>query len=223
MVNRLAILLTLILAIACGKGGMNADEAQLMAATSRSQMAPGAVPLREIGLGQPVPTPALNFEVQLDFVGSFSGGQERKLLQAAELIKRVIASEEFKREVLNHRWQGKRQFANNNGLSNASIYKRIVEGQEVLNRGIDNTMNLNLDSYFQDTRVIGYTYPSVMTVWMNTKFMNQRTAAKVTETLMHEWLHKLGFGHAAKPTPERPFSVPYAVGYIMGRLAERVQ
>ena len=38
----------------------------------------------------------------------------------------IIASDEFKNEVLGHTYQGKRQFANNNGLSNEEVYKKII-------------------------------------------------------------------------------------------------
>jgi hypothetical protein len=209
--KHLSLLVPLLTFLACGKTPVTG---------SASAISSGQVLLNEISLDLPVPTPALNFDVQLEFE-NFSGQQERMVLEAAELIKQVVASEEFKRAILNHRWQGKKQFANNNGLSNKSIYKRILEASEHLNRGVDNTMNLNLVAYQANNRVVGYTYPNVMTVWMNKKFLNQRQPHEVTVNMMHEWLHKLGFGHSFNATPERPYSVPYAVGYIMGRIAKK--
>jgi hypothetical protein len=215
--HKLPLLFTLLLCFACGKsggGGQGHSEMDSAAVTM------GRVAMEEIGYDLPVPAPALHFDVQLEFE-NFTQVQESKILDAAELIKQVVASEEFKQAVLNHRWQGKKQFANNNGLSNRAIYKRILEASEGLNRGIDNTMNLQVVGYHAQNQVVGYTYPNVLTVWMNKKFLIGRQPHEVTVNMMHEWLHKLGFGHAFKATPERPYSVPYAVGYMMGRIAKK--
>jgi hypothetical protein len=40
---------------------------------------------------------------------------------------------------------------------------------------------------------------------------------------MHEWLHKIGFSHAVKDTPERIYSVPYAIGYIVKGIAREMK
>lgn len=220
MTKQIPFLIIFFILLGCGKSGGQAAPT-LVSGEMQSAIAPGKVSLKEVALSLPVPAAALNFDVQLEFE-QFSARQEIKVLEAAELIKKVVASEDFKQAVLQHRWQGKLQFANNKGLSNRAIYKRIVEASEKLNKGIDNTMNLKLIAYHANNRVVGYTYPGVMTVWMNKKFLNQRQAHEVTVNMMHEWLHKLGFGHDFQATPMRPYSVPYALGYIMGRLAKKM-
>lgn len=194
---------------ACGKGG------------GGSSSGGDAVSLDEVSTESSVPAAALNFDVQLQ-MDKFSASQEAKILEAAELIRRVVASDEFKNKILNHRYNGRKTFVDNGGLTNAQIYKKILEGSEKLNPGVDNTMNLDLELYTANNIVVGYTMPSVIRVWMNSKFLNKNSPAEVTTNMMHEWLHKLGFKHAAKQTANRKYSVPYAVGYLTRSIARKM-
>lgn len=195
--------------IACGKGGGGGE-------SSGSDVA-----LNEVSSDSAVPAAALNFNVNLQ-MEKFSGAQEAKVLEAAELIKRVVASEEFKNRILNHKYNGKKTFVDNGGLTNAEIYKKILEGAEMLKPGNNNTMDLQLELYTANNIVVGYTMPNVIKVWMNSKFLNQNNSAEVTTNMMHEWLHKLGFKHAAEKTANRKYSVPYAVGYLTRTLARQM-
>lgn len=205
----LSLLCTFLLFVSCGKGGGGG-----------SSDGGDVVNAEEITTDAPVPSAALNFDVNVN-MNNFNGTQQDKILTAAELIRKVVASEEFKNAILNHKYKGKKTFVDNGGLTNAQIYKAIIEGSEKLNPGVDNTMNLNLTIYKANNMVVGYTYPSVFEIWMNSKFLNANKPAKVTTNMMHEWLHKLGFKHAAKKTANRKYSVPYAVGYLTARLAKK--
>lgn len=161
-----------------------------------------------------------NFEVSTTLIG-FTSRQEKKIRSASRLIKKIVQSDEFKERVLNHSWKGKKQFANNLGLSNQEIYKKILEGSErMTGHGPNNTMDLEIELYADyDSITIGYTYPSIVRIYMNRKYFNKFRPYQVADNMMHEWLHKIGFGHAVKDTPERPYSVPYAVGYIVKGIA----
>ena len=203
-------LFLLISLVSCGKGG-----------GGNSPSSGDVVTLDEISSDSAVPSAAQNFDVQLE-MDNFDSTQEDKVLAAADLIKKVVASEEFKNKILNHRYNGKKGFVDNGGLSNAEIYKKIIEGSEKLNPGTDNTMNLDLEVYYANNVVVGYTKPSVIRVWMNSKFLNKNNAAEVTTNMMHEWLHKLGFKHASNRTANRKYSVPYAVGYLVRNLARKI-
>lgn len=189
-------------------------------ATAQNVVAGDKVKMDEIGLNDVVPSAALNFNVNVK-MRKFNSQQEDKVLAAAELIRKVIASEEFKNAVLKHQYRGKRQFVDNGGLSNKQIYKKILEGSEQLKKKVDNEMDLDLTVYRAQTNVVGYTYPNTKRIWMNTKFLNKNSAAKVTTNMMHEWLHKLGFKHARSANASRPYSVPYAIGYLVSKLAKK--
>lgn len=172
--------------------------------------------------GAGVPTNAITFETNIR-IYKFSASGKRKIEQAADLIKEVVASEEFKNHVLNHRYNGKKQFANNNGLTNKQIYHKILEGAEQLRPAKDNEMDLDLELYTDNgSNTVGYTYPNTNRIWMNSKYFNKNTPALVTTNMMHEWLHKLGFGHDVEATARRPYSVPYAIGYIVRDLAKKL-
>jgi hypothetical protein len=168
----------------------------------------------------PVPSSALTWDANIKFT-NFTRTQENKVLDAADLVKQVIASSAFKSRIINHTYNGKKTFVDNLGLTNAQIYKKILESSEKLNPGKNYTMDITLVTYQTDANVIGYTLPNVNKVWMNTRYLNQFTPVQVSSNLVHEWLHKLGFGHDYESTPSRPYSVPYAVGYIIRTLAAK--
>jgi hypothetical protein len=165
-----------------------------------------------------------NFEVRTILIG-FTDKQEKKIQSASRLIKKIVRSEKFKQKVLGHTWKGKEQFAENRGLSNSEIYKKILEGSEqISNDGANNTMDLEIELYADYSSItIGYTYPSITRIFMNRKYFNKFRPHQVADNMMHEWLHKIGFSHAVKDTPERIYSVPYAIGYIVKGIAREMK
>jgi hypothetical protein len=210
MLKTSSLLFLFMLLVSCGKSPSNSGTQEQV------------VELDEITTEAIVPSAALNFEVNLK-LKNFNSRQEDKVLAAGDLIKKVVATEEFKNAILNHTYNGKKTFVDNGGLTNRQIYKRILEGSEKLKPGKDNTMDLNLIVYQANNSTVGYTYPNVNTVWMNSKFLNRNRPYEVTTNMMHEWLHKLGFKHAKQRTANRKYSVPYAVGYLVSRLAKKVK
>lgn len=209
MKNSLLSLLVLISVVACGKGGGGGSSSN-----------GDSVSLEEVSTSSVVPSAALNFDINLR-MDNFNATQEDKVLTAADLIKKVVASEEFKNRILNHTYNGKKGFAYTD-MTNAEVYKAILEGSEKLSPGSNNTMDLDLEVYTAQNNVVGYTKPSVIRIWMNSKFLNQNNAAEVTTNMMHEWLHKVGFKHPAEKTAIRKYSVPYAVGYLVRNLARKM-
>lgn len=160
------------------------------------------------------------FDVNPVMLG-FTSKQEEKVHLAAELIRKVVASEAFKRKVLNYTYRGKKAFVENGGLTNQQIFQRILQASEKMTGlGNNRTMDLELELYTNhDSTTIGYTYPNIIRVYMNRKYFNKFKPHQVADNMMHEWLHKIGFGHQVKATPSRKHSVPYAVGYIIKSLA----
>lgn len=223
-------IMTLSLMVSCGGGGGGGSSQPNSKAQQNIEIADEDILSGEANTSdeQPenetlgVPTNAVTFNTNIKTFNFTSSGR-KKISTAAELIKEVVASEEFKNKVLNHRYNGKKQFANNQGLTNKQIYNKILNGAEVLKKTIDNEMDLELELYTDNkSNTVGYTFPNTNRIWMNSKYFNQNTAALVTTNMMHEWLHKLGFGHDADVTARRPYSVPYAIGYIVRDLAKKL-
>lgn len=162
------------------------------------------------------------WEAKITFV-NFEKTEEEKVRAAVALIKKVIASDEFRSRVLNYAVAGKKGFVDNRGYSNEEIYQKIFEGAEIIgDTSKDGTMNVELELFHSPTKTIGYTFPDTTRIWVNRRYFNDYTPLKVADNLMHEWMHKLGFDHARERTPEREHSVPYAIGYLIEELGARL-
>ncbi len=166
-----------------------------------------------------LPDGAYDFDTNVKFVNQTTS-QKTKLNKALEIIKLVIATDEFRTKILNHKYGGKKTFVDNGGYSNAQIYQKILDGAEKLQPTKDNEMDLEIEMYYESSSVVGYTMTNSKRIWVNTKFFNNYTAAGVAHNLMHEWLHKLGFKHNANYTSSRDYSVPYAIGDLVGEIGK---
>ncbi len=167
-----------------------------------------------------VPALAYSWDTNVYMV-NFNAAQEEKVNKAIVLIKKVIASKEFKERVLNYTYNGSKSFIDNGGFTNEQIYQKILESSETMNGNKNNIMDVELELYYQSTSTIGYTYPDTVRIWMNTKYFDNYTPAEVADNLTHEWTHKLGFAHASKYSVARDHSVPYAIGYLVEELAAK--
>lgn len=210
MIRTLSFLFLILFFASCGKGGGGSDEQQIVSDNESV----------EIDAAAPTPTLALTFDVKASMTG-FSTANREKVLDAIEVIKKIVASDEFKTRVLNHKYNGKKTFVNNNGLTNSQIYNKILRGAEVLTPAKNNRMDLVLETYYTEANVIGYTMASIKTIYMNRRYLSTFETNKVAMNLFHEWLHKVGFGHDSEATARRPYSVPYAIGYIVRDLAAK--
>lgn len=166
-----------------------------------------------------IPNEATTFETNVDLI-DFDSSRQAKMERAIEIIKLVVATEEFKNLILNHTYNGARTFVDNGGYTNAQIYKILLDGAERLQPAKNNRMDVEVELYTAATNVVGYTYPSSRRIWVNTKYFDQYTAAGVAHNLMHEWMHKLGFEHSSSWNAARDYSVPYAIGDIMGEVGK---
>lgn len=207
MLRPVTLALTLALFVSCGKkssgGGDPTDEVVNL---DGIEVTPEA----------PAPEAAVTFKTNgVYYLGGMTSGQQKKFEDALEIVRLVITTEEFKNRVLNHKYNGVKQFVNNNGLSNAEIYKKILEAAETFKTAKNNTMDMGVELYYASTNVIGYTYPTSTQIWVNRKYFDTFALTSVAMNLTHEWLHKMGFGHDSSSTTRRPYSVPYGIGYIV--------
>lgn len=152
---------------------------------------------------------------------------KEKVNSALDLLRDVLNSQEFRDRVINHQWNGKRQFANNDGMTNEEVLNVILEARETLLPNTPGIVNVTLALYtpkwwqVSQRNVVGYTNPDTLQINMNTKFFRNFNSWDVTGNIAHEWTHKLGFGHDFNRTAQRPYSVPYAVGDIAAELAQK--
>lgn len=211
MTRTFSFLFMVLFLTSCGGGGGGSGSSGMGEMNESDLAASGVAPVQ-----------AQTFDINAQLSG-FERDQEDKIHDAFELIKRVIATDEFKKKVLNKTYNGKKQYVDNDGLTNVQIYKKLLEASEKLSPGKNNTMDLHLASYYEGANVIGYTKPSIKTIYVNTRYLDKSsfTTNEVAMNVTHEWLHKLGFKHSYEKTASRAHSVPYAIGYIMRDLAAK--
>lgn len=166
-----------------------------------------------------LPALALSFSTNVDYL-NLTATQEDKYDQAVSLVKKVVGTTAFRTKVLNHIYNGTKSYANNNGLSNAQIYQAILDAAEKLQPVKNNTLDVGVKMYYENNSVVGWTNTSITYINVNTKFFNGYDANEVAGNLFHEWLHKLGYGHDSTATTRRPYSVPYAIGYMIRELGK---
>jgi hypothetical protein len=162
-------------------------------------------------------TEAYTFGANIEFLNADST-QEDKFNRAIDMIKKVVATEAFKNKVLNHTYNGVKTFVDNDGLTNAQIYQKILEAAELLYPAKNNTMDMEVQLYYAPTSTVGYTYANSSKIWVNTKYFNSNSTGGVAANLFHEWLHKIGFTHASSYSVSRDYSVPYAIGRMISSL-----
>lgn len=169
-----------------------------------------------------VPTEALTFDISAKLF-EFEAEDEAKVEKAFEIIKKVVASKEFRDKVLNFTYGGKKQYVDNGGKTNAQIYQMLLDGREDLKPEVDNQMDLELQLYYSWRSTVGYTTPGELRIYMNTKFFDPYTPSEVAGNVFHEWTHKLGFDHASSYSVARDSSVPYAIGYMIEELGKQYE
>lgn len=154
-------------------------------------------------------------------IQGFKGEKLAKLEEAFRVLEIAVNSEEFKERVINFKnTRGERAFASNKGLTNEEIYRIFMEGRETLQPETEGEMNFYLKLYYRPwSKVIGYTTPTTNVININWKFFKNYRPSDVAANLAHEWTHKIGFGHTSAKEHD---SVPYAIGYIVGDIAERI-
>jgi hypothetical protein len=166
----------------------------------------------------PVSSPHSTLYVKFGLLNNIPPNILVKLHETADLLNKMFAGQRFKYEVLNHRYEGQKSYAQNGGLSNQQIYDVIMSGKETIGGVPDGRMDLHLESYYEDSITIGYTYPWTNKIYVNRKFYDHYSPEDIAGNLMHEWLHKLGFQHDSKRTERRPFTVPYAIGNLTEKI-----
>jgi hypothetical protein len=150
-----------------------------------------------------------------------------KMNKAIEILEVVMNSKELKALILKYNYEGKVGFYQNNGMTNSQIYHHLMSGAESLKPDIDRAMNFDLTLYRSLnpwSTVKGYTKPDTMRIWLHSKFYKKDSwsALDVAANMAHEWVHKMGFGHDYYYSEVRRFSVPYAIGGLVSKVASQL-
>jgi hypothetical protein len=174
-------------------------------------------------------------KVNLHFDSTVNEAQRAKFNYCASLMEKVLASEKFKQSILSHKYKVSKTtgvifkktvtstvvgFAWNGGKTRQQVYDFIQAGSESLDKTSDQECDISIIIEKGKAGVLGRTNPSTRWQWISKWFLDSATVPELCGNLMHEWLHKQGFTHAGDRTTERPYTVPYAVGYLMRDLVQ---
>ena len=94
------------------------------------------------------------------------------------------------------------------------LYKFFMNGSEVLNPEANKVIDIFVDDYYTLKGVIGYTYPSINTMFVNTRFFDKRSTKLCGSNITHEYTHKKGAKHSFKRNYYRQFSFSYLMNNI---------
>jgi hypothetical protein len=144
---------------------------------------------------------------------------EFQLIVNSELFKEKVLGIKYKHGELSH-W-GK--------ASNEEFYNYFMSGSSVLQPEADKIINIELDDYYTWRGVIGYTYPNINTIYVNTKFYDnndlriQSHHRKLTgSNFIHEASHKMGCDHDFNRTARRAYSLSYLLNEIYEECWDRI-
>jgi hypothetical protein len=179
-------------------------------------------------LGAIVPS-ALALQVNVVDTGNMTSSQINKTKMVVSYLNQVLNTPQFREAVINHQYNGQPAFADNDGLSNEQIYEKIMAGAEQFpsSTAPNNQADVKLTIYSPPlwgafSQAVAFTSPSDPYLHFYKRYFKKSSVQDLGNTLIHEWTHKLGFGHDYNATAKRPYSVPYAIGDIVWDLLDQV-
>lgn len=162
--------------------------------------------------------PGNSARVTLTEAKGFSEKDMLKIKQALCVLSYVINHNQFWGRVI-HYYDSKSGncFTSTTDLR-VEVYHNFIHANENGNTGDDNELDFSLQYYNSWwSRVVGYTLPKSLWIWMNWKYHLRFKPWETAGNLGHEQCHKIGYDH--KSATEYT-SVPYAIGFIIKELGE---
>lgn len=138
--------------------------------------------------------------------------RKKRVRDVAEKIQIVVNSSVFTNLFLKSVFSGENSPWKDK--SNMEILRHFRSGAETLSPRVDNVADIYIDDYFSWKGVIGYTYPSVKWIYVNTRFFDRRSDMLIGSNIVHEYGHKVGFKHDFRRTRRRNYSICYQLNRI---------
>ena len=150
----------------------------------------------------------------------FSKKDLEKLISALAVLCYVINTDEFQTRIEEHTPSGETSPRFTNCPDDTwLVYKNFMRANELGTTGDDNELDFSLRYYNSWwSKVIGYTLPKQLWIWMNWKYHLKFTLPEMAGNLGHEQFHKLGYDHSSA---KDYYSAPYAGGNIIQDIAEK--
>jgi hypothetical protein len=173
---------------------------------------------------------AISFDVHK--LEGFDDYQKELFMNLLQTAGEVLNSSMFTDRVLNFTWTRyyRRWFKTYSTIeekfhdtddTNAQVLEKLLSGADELNPARDGDIDLFLCLYYKANNVIGYTNPGTNEININKFYFLPNLHTKqgkcdIVNNVVHEYMHKVGYGHSYFNNAYRPYSVPYAVGNLAG-------
>lgn len=170
-------------------------------------------------------------------VESATAEEKKKIEDAVVLLNKILASDDFKTEVLAHKYpvyktvktgwfrsktttEWKSGFAGD--VSAKYVLDALENGKEVTSETIDKELDLHITMYSKWGKVVGHTTPwESIKIYVNRKFFGGNPIWDVSANFLHEMGHQLGFYHSV-PDSQLQYDVAYGLGKIASRVGEKI-
>jgi hypothetical protein len=161
----------------------------------------------------------ISYKVIVEDMKGFNSAEQQKFKDACQLLENIIISDSFTKKVL------ATNFTESNGMSPRQILDLLLSGKDNHNQLSDNALNVYVNLYYQNTSTIGYTYANNIWTWINRKFFSKMTPGEIAGNILHEYMHRLGFGHIRRWFFKSKMltTVPYQMGIIVEELAGEME
>ncbi len=207
----LGLMMALIVACNSSKGGGTSSASPDQRSSQAAQVADTSTS---------VPVEATTFETHIATKG-LSVEQETDVQKASEIIKQVVATQEFRDRILNHTVNGVKTFLNNNGLSNEEIYQKILDAADDNSLTKDNIMNLELEvsASSSGSGILFQIVSGIKKILSLFNLFSSATPAGIAQNLFQMWLGNLGFTIPTGSTGAG--SVQSVIANLIGELGKK--
>jgi hypothetical protein len=160
----------------------------------------------------------MDLKIKLEALENFTEEERLFFYRAMRVQREVVNSAEFKNQVLNT------YFTHTRGDSPMEIYKLLMSGYSNLTQLDDYCLNYFVTMYDSKKKgTLAWTSMSTGKIFVNRliykNWMNEPYgAAYCSSSMLHEYMHSIGYTHPWFPPGSKRKSVPYKIGYICREL-----
>ena len=140
--------------------------------------------------------------------------EKKKLDYALNLVNNTWNSVAFKSHILSHKKLNGALGFENTTDTNEQVWEKLQASNPELN------IFFYMPNFFQRFHNIVVGYEDDEGVHINKTFFDKYDPCDVACNIAHETCHEIGYIHDFENTAIRPFSVPYAIGAIIGELRQ---